>query len=152
MIDRSFVLSAALAVSCGALAACTSSTTDGAQLGASERAGRQCFRPDQVSGFNAIDNRTVYVTTGPRRMFRLELFGTCPDVNWSNRIGIRSRSGGWICSGLDAELIIPRSVASVGPRTCPVTNIRQLTDEEVQAFRSRSSRGTQGSSETAPSE
>jgi hypothetical protein len=67
-------------------------------------------------------------------MFRFDLFGPCPNVDWSNRIGIRARGSSWICQGLDAELIVP---SSVGTRRCAVNNISRLSDEEVQAFRGR---------------
>lgn len=149
MTKQWLIRTATVAVGCGMLAtACASDS----QLNASDRARQQCFRPEQVSGFTAVDDRTVYVSTGPRRMFRLELLGTCPDVNWSWEIGIRARGSGWICSGLDADLIIPSRPGTGGPRRCPVTNISQLSDEEVQAFRNRSSRAGQIADEQNPGE
>lgn len=107
-----------------------------AEPATSASASRQrCFLPNQVNDFHAEDDQTVYVTIGTRRMFRLEIVGTCPDIDWSQRIGIRSRGGGsWICGGLDAELIVP---SPTGVQSCPVTNVTELTDAEVEAYRER---------------
>ncbi|QAY79661.1 hypothetical protein ETR14_01715 [Sphingosinicella sp. BN140058] len=98
---------------------------------------QRCFLPGQVNDFHAEDDQTVYVTIGTRRMFRLEIVGTCPDIDWSQRIGIRARGGGsWICGGLDAELIVP-SPSPSGVQRCPVTNVTALSDAEVDAYRER---------------
>jgi hypothetical protein len=97
--------------------------------------GQQCFLPRQVSGFNAETRDTVFVTVGTRSIYQLDIVGVCPEVDWSQRIGIRSRGGGsWVCHGLDAELIVP---SPTGVQTCPVTNVRQLAPEEARAYRER---------------
>jgi hypothetical protein len=94
-------------------------------------AGRQCFFRGNVSGFAPQDDRTVNVRVGARDIYRLELFGPCPDVNWRERIGIVSRGSDWICSGLDAEIVTP---SRIGPQRCPVGHIRKLTPAEVAAL------------------
>ena len=112
-------------------AACTTGNQQSAQ--AAQREGRQCFNVSQVSGFHAVDRDTVQVTVGARTVYQLEIVGVCPDINWSLRVGIRSTSGSnWVCSGLDAELIVP---SPSGTQRCPVTGVRQLTAEEVEASR-----------------
>ena len=99
----------------------------------SAASGRQCFSVASVNGFHAIDRDTVRVTVGARTYYELELVGTCPEVDWSNRIAIRSRSGSsWVCEGLDAELIVP---SPHGTERCPVIGVRKLTPEEVEAVR-----------------
>src|SRR5690606_37196337 len=149
MTHHAFVRAAAAVAGCGALAACAPT---GGPDGAGDRTARQCFRPEQVTGFSAVDDRTVYVTTSPRRIFRLELLGPCPDVDWSHRIGIRSRRGSWGCRGLDEEILIPAGIGNIGPRRCPVTHVAQLTDEEVEAFRTRRARSGPEASETPSAE
>jgi len=109
------------------LAACA--TWDQAAAPAASSA-RQCFRPADVSGFRPVDRNTVIVSVGPRDRFRLDLMAPCPDVNWSERIGIRSPTMR-ICTGLDAEIIAP---SSIGPRTCPVRAVTRLTREEADAL------------------
>ena len=90
-----------------------------------------CFRRQDIDGWRAGDDRTVYVSVGVRRVFRMELMAACPDVNWAERIGIEARGSPWICSGLDATIIAP---SSIGPHRCPVTNIVELTPAEVAAM------------------
>lgn len=128
--------SAFFAITIGAAslaAACTTGNPQSAQ--AEQRDGRQCFNVSQVSGFHAVDRDTVQVTVGARTVYQLEIVGVCPDVDWSLRVGIRSTSGSsWVCSGLDAELIVP---SPSGVQRCPVTGVRQLTPEEVEASRAR---------------
>jgi hypothetical protein len=96
---------------------------------------RECFRPAQVNGFNPEGEDVVYLRIGARDIYRAEILAVCPDIDWSNRIGIRARGGGsWICQGLDAELIVP------GPDRvdrCPITDIRKLSPDEVLAYHAR---------------
>jgi hypothetical protein len=94
---------------------------------------RQCFHASQVNGFHAVDRDTVQVNVGARGMYELEILGTCPDVNWTQRIAIRATGGGsWVCRGHDAELVVP---SPMGVQRCPVTSVRRLSPEEVQAAR-----------------
>ena len=120
---------AALAV----LAGCTGTAAEEGAM-ATRAEGRQCFLPRQVNGFNAESDERVYVTVGTRNIYELEIVGVCPDIDWSQRIGIRSRGSSWVCQGLDAELIVP---SPSGAQYCPVTRVRQLGDAEVQTYRER---------------
>ena len=105
---------------------------------AAKRDARQCFLVSQVNGFNAVNRDTVQVSVGASTIYQLELFGGCPEIDWSQRIGIRSTGGSsWACSGLDAELIVP---SPLGVQRCQVSSIRQLTPAEVQASRAKRKR------------
>jgi RES domain-containing protein len=119
------VLAAALAAG-----ACTAASEP--QTAAASREGRQCFRAQDVNGFTARNEREVDVTVGANNVYRLELMGRCPDVDWSQTIAIEARGSSWICSGLDAELIVP---TAIGPQRCPVTAIRRIPDEQLRAER-----------------
>ena len=50
------------------------------------------------------------------------------------KIGIVSRGSQRICSGRDAELLVP---SPSGLQRCPVVGVRQLTPPEVEAYRAR---------------
>ena len=131
--SRRFLL---IAASAATMAACTMATQPSAQV--AQGTGRQCFFVSQVKGFNAVNRDTVQVTVGPNSVYELKLFDSCPEIDWSLRIGIRSTGGGSsVCNGLDAELLVP---SPLGVQRCPVTNIRRLTPAEVQASRSRRKR------------
>ncbi|WP_374472449.1 DUF6491 family protein [Phenylobacterium sp.] len=93
--------------------------------------GRQCFWASSVNGFRAVDERAVNLRVGVRDVYRLELIGPCPDVDWATRIAIQSRGGNSICTGLDAVLIAP---SPIGPQRCLVRNVRKLTAAEVAAL------------------
>jgi hypothetical protein len=96
--------------------------------------GRQCFLPRQVNGFTARNDDRVFVNVGTRDIYELQIIGVCPDIDWSQRIGIRARGTTWICDGLDAELIVP---SPTGTQRCPVTGVRRLSEAEVRAYRER---------------
>lgn len=98
------------------------------------RAQSACFRPDDVNGFTVIDDQTVDVTISPRNVYRLTLFAPSPDIDWSLRIGLYSRGRSWVCSGYDAEIIVPDAT---GRRTYPVTAVRKLTPEELDAMKTK---------------
>jgi hypothetical protein len=124
----------ATAASTAMLTACAMSNQQ-PQGQAARGAGQRCFLPSQVNGFNAVDSDTVQVTVGVNTIYELQIVGVCPDIDWSQRIGIRSTGGGsWICSGLDAELIVP---SPMGVQRCPVTSVRRLSPAEVQAARAK---------------
>ena len=95
-----------------------------------------CFWARDVNGFAAVDDRTVNLRIGVHDVYQLKLFGNCPDIDWSMRIGIKSRGSSWICegNGLDLELVSP---SPIGPERCPVTSVRKLTTEEVTAIPKR---------------
>jgi len=95
---------------------------------------RQCFWSSQVNSFASDDDRHVYVRVGVKDIYELEMFGRCHDVDWSQRIGIVSRGGSTICSGLDAEIIAP---SPIGPQRCQVSKVRKLTEAEVKALPKR---------------
>ena len=89
----------------------------GAQPETSSRqpAVRQCFLPSQINGFSAVDRDTVHVNVSASQVYELELFGDCPDVDWEQRIAIRSTGGSnWVCRGLDAELVVGEAPEVLG--------------------------------------
>lgn len=118
------VLTAATALCAVLLAAPT--------LAAEPKADRACFRASDVSGFNVVDDQTVDVSISPRNFYRLTLFAPSRDIDWTMQIGIEARGGSWVCAGMDATLIVPEAI---GIQRYPVTKIRKLTLEEIQAKR-----------------
>jgi hypothetical protein len=126
---KSAVILAAAAILC----ACAPTTAPPGALAQNASSRDQCFWNRQVNGFTPVDRDTVRLTAGARRVFELELFGRCPDVDWAQTIGVRSRGSDLICSGLEAELIVPQT--RLGPRRCAVRSVRQVTEAELLAER-----------------
>ena len=114
-----------------AATACTPSQPPQAQ--SATGSGRQCFNASTVNGFHAIDRDRVIVTVGANRNYLLDVLGTCPDINWSFRVGLRSTGGSnWVCQGQDAEFFVP---GPTGLDRCPVLGVRALTLEEAKALK-----------------
>ena len=92
----------------------------------------QCFWTKRVNNFASNDNRVVNIRVGVKDYYQFDMFGRCLDVDWANGIALVSRGSNYICTGMDAELIVP--AAGLGPQRCAVRNIRKLTPEEVKAL------------------
>lgn len=105
------------------LAACASS--DVAQTDAAS--GNDCFRGEEVRGFNVIDNTHIGFRVGANRNYILTTMWNARDLDWTQAIAIRS-STGRICTGngLGVELIggEPR-------RTYPVVSIERAPGDEA---------------------
>ena len=130
-----FAMSLALAACASPNAQSASSTGQPASAQSSSgRGGRNCFNLSEVNGWRAGQGDTVYVRVGVNRIFRMRLMGACPDVNWSEHIGIEASPTRWICTGLNATIIAP---SSIGPRRCPVTDLQELTPAEIAALPAR---------------
>ena len=92
-----------------------------------------CFWVRDANGFKAVDDRTVYVRVRYRDVYELKLFASCPDVEWSLGVALRSPFNSRICEGtLNTVDLIVRS--SGAPRRCPVADVRKLTSAEVAAL------------------
>lgn len=110
---------AALATLTAGLASC-----GGARQAAESPAGpQQCFDAGQVTSFQPIDRETVRLLVGGSRAYELKITGVCPDINWSDRIGIAGEDGGsTICTGRDVTLITPSPRG--GSQECFANEIR----------------------------
>jgi hypothetical protein len=95
----------------------------------------QCFRPDEINGFNAPDDHTVYIRVGVNDFYKLDLMGDCIDLTFRQSLGIQRTPGmGWICSPLDATIVYRETGM---PERCPVTGIHKLSAAEVAALPKR---------------
>ena len=92
-----------------------------------------CFYGSQTDGFSAANDTTVYVRSGIRDIYELKLFAPCIDVDWAQRIALRSHGSDFICEGtnVDYEVISP---SPIGRQRCQVTSVRKLTPEQVAAL------------------
>lgn len=127
---------ALLALAAVGLSACAGAAGSSSTAAAAPKAPRQCFWNDSVSGFNSVDRDTIRVTAGVKDVYELKLTGAgCVDVDWATAIGLRSLSGGRICSGLDAEVLY--NSPGLGPQRCLVTDVRKVTEAELAAEKAR---------------
>jgi hypothetical protein len=133
-MSRAWTIVAILAAGFLLGAPATIATTEPGESAAKQsRPARDCFSARSVNGFRPIGRDAVDVTVGANRHYRLTLGGYCPDVDWSLRIGLRTRGGSsFICAGYDAEILVR---GPIGLQRCSVTDVRRLTPEEIQAAR-----------------
>ncbi|MFL5296827.1 MAG: DUF6491 family protein [Phenylobacterium sp.] len=95
----------------------------------------QCFYTRMADGFAAPDEHTLNVRVGVRDVYQFEMFGPCLDMDWAQRVALVSRSGSWICNGMDAEVI--SHATGLGRQRCMVRHMRKLTPEEIAALPKR---------------
>jgi hypothetical protein len=89
---------------------------------------RACFWASEVTSFSDAGQDRALVKIGRRETWELALSPGCPDVDWAMRLGIRSRGGERICSGANAELLVPGASGS-GVRRCLVRDVRRVAPE-----------------------
>ena len=99
------------------------------------RSGDECFNARLVNDFRPHGSDQVDVILPGRRAYRLDIGAGC-DVDWALRIALRSRTGSFICSPLDAEIVAPSRFGR-GVDRCLVTGIRRLSDSEAMESRGR---------------
>ena len=116
-----------------AVSACS---TNPPPAGAAAQSDRQCFLASNVNNFNGNPDGTVDIQVGVNQYFRLTTDGSCPNIDWKNRVAIQTTSGSdFVCSAFDARFIVPD--AGMGPQSCNITAIAPLTKEQYQAARAR---------------
>lgn len=116
------------------LAGCNAAPPFAAPYHAAGAGPRQCFYANNVSGFRQGPGDIVYVNTNARDYYELRTLNYCAArLDFEHRIALRSRSGAFICSGMDAEIYVPDAL---GATYCPVRSVRKLAPHEVAALRS----------------
>ena len=105
---------------------------EGTLAAAKSDAGRSCFYAKNVSSWSAAGRETLNLRVGVNDYYQVKLLGVCPDIDWTQTIGLESRGSDWICSGLDVTVIVPRT--TIGPQRCQATSLHKLTAAEVAAL------------------
>src|ERR1700761_7803647 len=95
--------------------------------GKSEQA---CFYRRNINGFNAPNDRTVYIRVGVNDIIRLDLMSDCTGLTFRQDIGIEDQPAGdaFICSPLQATITYRE--AGIRDR-CPVSAMHRLSKEEI---------------------
>ncbi len=96
--------------------------------------GKSCFYSRNISSWAPVDRSTLNIRVTLNDVYQLKLLGDCPNLDWVNRIGLEHHGSSWICSGLDAELLVPQTGGGIPALRCPVTSIRRLSKEEAAAL------------------
>jgi len=121
-----------LSIACAAMVAASLAAPMAANAASKGDEGRSCFYSRNISSWSPAGKDTVNIRVGVNDYYRLGLLGACPDIDWTQTIGLESRGSDWICSGLDVTVIVPRT--TIGPQRCAATNLHKLTPTEVAAL------------------
>jgi hypothetical protein len=94
---------------------------------------KSCFYARNISSWAPVGRSTVNLRVGVSDYYELKLLGECNNIDWTQGIGVEHRGSSWICSGLDATLIVPQQTG-VPPMRCAVSSVRRLSPDEVKAL------------------
>ncbi len=112
------------------LTACAAEPSAG--TAAAANAPGQCFSLRRVDGFSRAGVDHVVVHVALHDAYEFETDGTCPNLDFNQRLALVSRTGSsQICGGWDVDLVVPSSIGP--PERCRVRMIRKLTPEEGKA-------------------
>lgn len=94
---------------------------------------RACFTQREITGYSnapggSAGRERIFVNTGRRERFLLETTGPCPDLDFSLRIALDTRTMGSICTGDFERLIVP-SVVPQDFGVCPVRVLGRVPRE-----------------------
>jgi Family of unknown function (DUF6491) len=92
-----------------------------------------CFWAHNVNGFNAPNEKTVYIRVGVNEIYRLDLMYDCTGLTFRQDIGLEREPAGdsFICNPMQATVVYHDGAI---PQRCPVTAIHKLTKDEASAL------------------
>ena len=96
---------------------------------------KSCFFSRDVRGFAAPDDKTLYLRVRAKDVYRLDMKGRCPELDWEHKIAIDSRGSSSICSAIDATVLVK---TPIGVSRCAVESLTRLTPEEIAALPKKS--------------
>jgi hypothetical protein len=96
---------------------------------------KSCFFSRDVRGFAAPDDKTLYLRVRAKDVYRLDMKGRCPELDWEHRIAIDSRGSSSLCSALDITVLVKNPI---GVSRCSVETLTRLTPEEIAALPKKS--------------
>ena len=92
----------------------------------------QCFDRHDINGFQAPNDRTVYIRVGVRDVYRLDLMTDCTGLAFHHALALESQpDNAFVCDHM-GETVIVRDAGI--PQRCPVTAITKLTPDEITAL------------------
>ena len=93
----------------------------------------QCFFVSQWQGWKAPNDHTIYLGITGNKVYRLDLAGSCPELNWPDvHLVSRVRGGDTICGPLDFDLKVAEPGGPATP--CIVKNMTLMTPDEAAAL------------------
>jgi hypothetical protein len=95
----------------------------------------QCFYSNQFQGFHAINDHSFYMRAGVNDIYRIDLSGSCPVLQYPDaRLITVVRGSNLICGPLDWDLRVAQSGPGGIAEPCIVSAQTHLTKEEAAAI------------------
>ncbi|WP_091737044.1 DUF6491 family protein [Phenylobacterium immobile] len=125
------ILAAMAALAATASLSTAPAVAQGENFGKPNKSERACFYASNVRGFDAVQDKVLNVKVGANDVYRMELLGSCPNLDYANGIALMSRNSTFICAGLDATIVYD---GPNGPQRCQISQISKLTAAEAKAL------------------
>ncbi|MEQ8734234.1 MAG: DUF6491 family protein [Rhodospirillaceae bacterium] len=90
----------------------------------SETASNTCFYINSVDSFEAVDNDTLRIQTGPTTWYEADLLGTCLNLRFEQSLAFEGGLGNRICDGAAGGYVI------TDEDRCAITSLRRIPDPE----------------------
>ena len=95
----------------------------------------QCWRSEDFQAFRPIDDRSFYIRVSINEYWRIEMQGTCPELQYPDaRLITQVRGSNMICSALDWDLRVGQGGPGGFAVPCIVKSQTRLTAAEVAAI------------------
>ena len=93
------------------------------------------IRDFNPSSFAKSREQKKAIRVRAKDVYRLDMKGRCPELDWEHRIAIDSRGSSSICSAIDATVLVKNPI---GVSRCSVETLTRLTPEEIAALPKKS--------------
>ena len=90
-------------------------------------AGDNCVWVRAISGFNVIDDQTLIIYTGPNDAYRVNMFGRCPGLSWTESVAVDSRDGR-LCWPSNNHIIFSDHGFK---QSCPVDSVLRMAPADI---------------------
>jgi hypothetical protein len=128
---RAFSLSLASVV----MGVVVGATAAQAAPGVSSPKADQCFYSSQFQGFRAINDHSFYMRAGVNDIYRIDLSGSCPVLQYPDaRLITVVRGSNLICGPLDWDLRVAQGGPGGMAEPCIVSAQTRMTKEEAAAI------------------
>ncbi len=98
-------------------------------------AANQCFYVNQLEGWRAANDKTIYIRVGVRDIYSLDMASSCPDLTIPNaHLITKTRGSDMFCSPVDWDLSVSEQGPGAIPSPCIVRNMRKLSPAEAAAL------------------
>ena len=94
-----------------------------------------CFSLNQMQGWKAPDNKTIYIRVNMHQYYRLDLSASCAMLTMpESHLITKARGSDRICSAIDWDLSVSEPPPGAIPEACIVKQMTLLTPEQSDAI------------------